>query len=107
MREPETKHEEETIEKYEELVKIHVNELDPIKLLAQGASINEYEKEIRDITLRLPLCKSYTDIAEMMYVVFAYNFTIDMAKPESQYSGISIKIAIEMGIFNPVIEIRE
>jgi len=100
MRKPQTKFERETIEKYEEVVKKQVNKLDPLKLLSGGAPQNEYKKEIREITLRLPSCKSFLDISEIMYIIFAYNFNREEAKPESQYLKSALQIARKME-FNP------
>lgn len=91
MRESQTKSEQGRIKKYEAIVKEQVDNLDPIGLFP-GAPDDEYKNEIRDITLKLAGLKTPTDIAQMMFVVFAYHFDIHEAKPVSQYLEAAKKI---------------
>ena len=95
MREPLTKSEKRDVKQYEEIVKKYIDELDPMGFFPDAPS-NAYKKEIRDITLRLHLCKSWYDIAKIMYIVFAYYFTIEDANPQSQYFYPAKKIEMEM-----------
>lgn len=95
MREPKTESEKRAVNKYESIVKKYVDELDPIELLS-FAPKDEYKREIRAITLRLFQCKSFLDVAQIMYVVFAYKFDLEEAAPESKYLNPAKKIFEEM-----------
>jgi len=82
------------VEKHKEFIKImepivteQVNKLDPIGLLADGIP-GTYESEIKDIIVRLQVNnnnKNFIFLSELMYVVFAYKFGLNNAKPESKY----------------------
>jgi len=86
LREPITKREKELVSAMESVVKKEVDKLDPIDLLVASSRENEYAQEIREITLRLYMAQgSFLKLAEVMYVVFAYKFDLDMAKPEGKY----------------------
>jgi len=86
MREPKTAKEQMLINRFESIVAKEINSLDPIGLLKNGAPVKEYSKEIRDITLRLWMTQGeWLALSEIMYVVFAYSFTLKEAQPQSQY----------------------
>lgn len=86
MRKPMTPNEERIIEAMESTVAEVINKLDPIGLLAMECPATEYAQEIREITLRLFMTDgSFLRLAEIMYVVFAYEFDLDDAKPEGKY----------------------
>ena len=85
MREPVSKLEQYIVDNFESIVAEEVNKLDPIGLLAMDCPANEYKSEIRDITLRCSHAMSWLELAEIMYIVFAYKFDLADAKPESKY----------------------
>jgi hypothetical protein len=91
MRKILTKAEQISINKYEAIVKEEVDKLDPIGLLAMDCPKDEYKSEIQSITLKLGESWSrdsgydFLKLAEVMYIVFAYMFDMDEAKPESKY----------------------
>lgn len=75
------------MDKYGDLVRIVVNDLDPIGVFP-NAPEDHYEQEVEEIVKRLCHCESLSDIIETMYVVFAYKFTIHDAKPRHRlFSG--------------------
>jgi hypothetical protein len=91
MRKILTKSEQKKLDKYEAIVKEEVDKLDPIGLLAMDCPKDEYKSEIQSITLKLGESWSrdsgydFLKLAEVMYIVFAYMFDMDDAKPESKY----------------------
>ena len=95
MRKPRTESENRAIVKYESIVKKYVDELDPINLFP-NAPKDEYKREIREIVVRLYQCKSFLDVAQIMYVVFAYKFDLALAAPEAKYLNPAKKIFEEM-----------
>lgn len=96
MREPITKKEKELVAGMELVVKEEIDKLDPIGLLAGGARENEYAQEIREITLRLWMTKNhFLRLAEIMYVVFAFKFDLDDAKPEGKYFQCAAEIILK------------
>jgi hypothetical protein len=100
IREPMTESEQKLVDKYEETVREQVNKLDPIGLFEMGVLKKEYDGEIREITLRLCMCKSVLDVAEIMYIVFAYCFDLQDASPQSKYLLGAMEIAKAMGLNN-------
>lgn len=96
MRKPITGKEKELINGMESVVKEGIDKLDPIGLLAGGARKNEYAQEIREITLRLWMTNnSFLRLAEIMYVVFAFKFDLDDAKPEGKYFQCAAEIVLK------------
>ena len=93
MREPITPSEKKLVDEMESFVAEAINELDPIGLLALDCPSDEYKSEIRDITLRLPMAKgNWLFLGEIMYIVFAYKFDLDDAKPEGKYFQAADKV---------------
>ncbi len=86
LREPVTPFEKDLVANIEPIITEVINKLDPIGLLAMDVPKNEYGPEIRTITFRLYEANgSFLKLAEIMYVVFAYMYDLDDAKPESKY----------------------
>lgn len=56
-------------------------------LLQMGAPEDEYDSEAEDIYNRLGGCKSVEDVQKVIYVVFAYMFTIKHAGELERYLG--------------------
>lgn len=85
-----TKSEQRKIDDYEAIVKEEVDKLDPIGLFPDAPE-NEYKSEIRSIALRVEESWSKESgynilkLAEIMYIVFAYMFDMEEAKPEGKY----------------------
>jgi hypothetical protein len=81
-----TPKEQQIVDAIESTVKEEIDKLDPIGLINLGAPTNEYEGEIREITLRLyESANSFLRLSQLMYVIFAYKFDLTMAGPESKY----------------------
>jgi len=100
MREPLTKLEQQAIDDYEDIVREVILDLDPIGFMRLGTPIGEYDSDIREITLRLSFCcpKNLTDVATIMYVVFAYMYDLEEAGSVEKYMNAAAIVAVKGGI---------
>jgi hypothetical protein len=79
-----------------EIVKKHVDKLDPIGLLAGGAPPDHYTRECIDIAERIRDGMGAVKIQTIMFVVFAYMFDVDEALPVAKYGPAAVAIQAEI-----------
>jgi hypothetical protein len=60
-----------------DIVKESINRIDPYGLLASGSPKNEFDFEIRTITLQIPRCQSSKDVAHVIARVINSSFSLD------------------------------
>jgi hypothetical protein len=63
------------------IVKESIHRIDPYGLLASGCPQDEFDSEIRAITLQIPRCESSKDIAHAIARVINSSFSLE-TKPE-------------------------
>jgi len=102
MRKILTKAEQRKIDKYGAIVKKEIDKLDPIGLLAMDCPKDEYKSEIQSISLKMYESWSkesgynFLKLAEVMYIVFAYQFGIAEAGNVAKYVNTASNILKEI-----------
>ncbi len=77
----------------EDLISEEITKADPIGLISMGAPSDEYDPEVREITEKINLCKSATDLERLIHETFVRMFGgEDTAGKRSKYRILSKRI---------------
>lgn len=75
-----------------DLVRAEINKADPIGLIALGATVDEYDPEVKIIVKQISKQRNLAEFEEIIFVAFTDMFGVKIAEDREKYKKVALKI---------------